>query len=126
MPGVAGSGRSHLNRTLVPTRLGELAALEHTVCSHPGAAELPRAGLDAKTNALVQLAALLAVGSSGVAHGRFVRRALDSGASTGDVLGTMTTIAPILGLGRLVTATPKVALGLGYDVDAGLEGLFES
>jgi hypothetical protein len=35
----------------------------------------------------------------------------------------MTTIAPILGLGRLVAATPKIALGLGYDIDAALEGL---
>jgi alkylhydroperoxidase/carboxymuconolactone decarboxylase family protein YurZ len=115
-----------VNSTLIPARLGELATLEHAVSS--SLIDWPRperacSGLDEKTNALLRLAAVVAVGSSGRCHGLFVRRALDAGAAVEEVLGTMTTIAPILGLGRLVAATPKIALGLGYDIDAALEGL---
>ena len=115
-----------MNSTLVPARLSELASLEQAVSSSfigGPRPERPRSGLDEKTNALLRLAAVLAVGSSSVCHGVFVRRALHAGAAVEEVLGTMTTISPILGLGRLVAATPKIALGLGYDIDAALETL---
>ena len=107
-------------------RLGELAALPAAIGASPtddGPAERPRRELNPKADALVQVAALIAVGSSCVCHRRVVRRALDSGATADDVLGTMTATAPIVGVGRLVSAVPKIALALGYDVDAAFEQL---
>ncbi len=36
-------------------------------------------------------------------------------------MGTLITIAPIIGLARAVSAAPELALPIGYDIDAALE-----
>jgi hypothetical protein len=46
---------------------------------------------------------------------------LASGASIDEIVGTMIAVAPTVGLTRVVSAAPELALALGYDVDAALE-----
>ena len=79
------------------------------------------AGLDPKTQALVRLGGLVAMGAaSGSCHWA-ADAALDAGATAEDVVGTLVAVAPICGLARVIGATPEVALAIGYDIDQAFE-----
>ena len=89
-------------------------------------AERPRSpcvcpGLDPRTATLVRLGALVALGAGTAYYRATVTSAMSEGVSVDEVIATLMAIAPTVGLARLVSATPSVALGLGYDVDAALE-----
>ena len=77
--------------------------------------------LDPRTAALVQVAALAAIGSPAICLEWSTTRALAAGATEDEVTGVLLAIAPVAGLGRVVTAVPGVADGLGYDIEAALE-----
>ena len=47
--------------------------------------------------------------------------AVDEAPAVEAVLGTMVAVAPVVGLARLVSAAPALALALGYDVEDALE-----
>ena len=79
--------------------------------------------LDSKTHALVRLSALLAVDAAPSSYQSSVEAALAAGASVDEVVGTVIAVAPTVGLARVVSAAPELALALGYDVDAALEAL---
>jgi hypothetical protein len=53
------------------------------------------------------------------------RRQLDGSRRTGatfdEIVGCLIAVAPVVGLARVVSAAPELALALGYDVDAALE-----
>ena len=77
--------------------------------------------LDPKSHALVRLGALPA---SDAAHGSYqasVEAAPAAGASPDEIVGVLIAVAPVVGLARVVSAAPDLALALGYDVDAALE-----
>ena len=77
--------------------------------------------LDPRTAALLQVAALVAVGSPAVCLEWSASRALAAGASEDEIAEVLLVIAPVAGLGRVVAAAPEVAAALGYDVAAALE-----
>jgi len=77
--------------------------------------------LDPKTAALLQVAASVAIGSPTVSLEWSASRALAAGASEDEIADVLLAIAPVAGLGRVVTAAPDVAIALGYDVAAALE-----
>ena len=79
--------------------------------------------LDPRTAALLQVAALVAVGSPAVCLEWSASRALAAGASEDEIAEVLLVIAPVAGLGRVVAAAPEVAAALGYDVAAALEEL---
>jgi 4-carboxymuconolactone decarboxylase len=81
------------------------------------------AGLDRKAQALARLAALVALDASGVSYSWAAEAALDMGATAEEVVGTLIAVAPITGLARVVSATPAVALAIGYDIDQAFEAL---
>jgi 4-carboxymuconolactone decarboxylase len=80
-------------------------------------------GLDERTAALAGFAVLLAQRASATAYRDCVDRALAAGASVDDVIDTLKVVAPSVGLARVVSAAPDVALALGYDIDGALEAL---
>jgi 4-carboxymuconolactone decarboxylase len=82
---------------------------------------VPAPGLDHKTDALVRLAALIAAGASPTSYRLSVDASMEAGATVEEVLGTLLAVAPTVGLARLVSATPRLALAVGYDIDAALE-----
>ncbi len=45
-----------------------------------------------------------------------------AGATDDEIVGVLIAVAPTVGLPRVVSAAPCVALALGYDVEAALEG----
>jgi hypothetical protein len=71
--------------------------------------------------ALLLLGATVAIGSSAVCLEWSTGRALGAGASEEEIAEVLLAIAPVAGLGRIVSAAPDVATALGYDVEAALE-----
>lgn len=79
--------------------------------------------LDANLEALVRLAALIAVDAGPCVIDAAVTAALAAGASPGDVVDVLLMVAPCVGSARVVGAAPHVAQALGYDVMGALERL---
>ena len=77
--------------------------------------------LDQKTQALVRLGASLAIDAAPSSYQANVEVALAAGASIDEIVGTLIAVGPTIGLARVVSAAPELALALGYDVDAALE-----
>jgi alkylhydroperoxidase/carboxymuconolactone decarboxylase family protein YurZ len=81
------------------------------------------AALDPKTAALIVVAVAVAIGSSSFCLQWSAGRALAAGASEDEIADVLLAIAPVAGLGRVVTAAPELAIALGYDVEAALEAI---
>ena len=80
-------------------------------------------GLDPKTQALVRLGGLVAIGAAPLSYHWAAQAALDAGATAEDVVGALVAVAPISGLARVISAIPEVALAIGYDLDQAFEAL---
>jgi 4-carboxymuconolactone decarboxylase len=74
--------------------------------------------LDPKTAALLQLGVSVAIGSSAVCLEWSAARALAAGATK--IADVLLAIAPVAGMGRVVSAAPRVATALDYDIEAAL------
>ena len=79
--------------------------------------------IDEPTAALLRLAATIAVDAAPSSFQHAVAHALASGATTDEIVATLEAVTPVTGAARVVACAPKVALALGYDVDAALERL---
>jgi 4-carboxymuconolactone decarboxylase len=77
--------------------------------------------LDSRIVALVRVAALVAIDGPSPAFDAAVSVALAAGATPDDIVDTMIAIGPTIGSAHLVSAAPKLAMALGYDVGADLE-----
>lgn len=77
--------------------------------------------LDAKTVALLQVGACVAIGSPAVCLEWSTGRALAAGANEDEITAVLLAIASVAGLGRVVAAAPDVGTALGYDVELSLE-----
>ena len=77
--------------------------------------------LDQKTHALARLSASLAVDAAPISYQSSVGLAMTAGATVDEIVGCLISVAPVIGLARVVSAAPELALALGYDVDAALE-----
>ena len=123
--GLAGGERSVMGQTpRFRETLRKLAMIdERFVTGQAGLgldqAQLP--ALDAKTAALLQVGASVAIGSPAVCLEWSAGRALAAGASEDEIADALLAIAPVAGLGRVAGAAPHVAIALGYDVEAALE-----
>ena len=79
-------------------------------------------GLDARSYALVRLGAIVAAGAASVTYQWATEAALSAGATDDEIIGTLVTVAPLVGTGRIVSAASDIAISLGYPVEAALEG----
>jgi alkylhydroperoxidase/carboxymuconolactone decarboxylase family protein YurZ len=79
--------------------------------------------IDEKTAALVRLAATVAVDAAPASFQHAVALALASGATNEEIVASLEAVTPVTGTARVVGCAPKVALALGYDVEAALEDL---
>jgi 4-carboxymuconolactone decarboxylase len=73
--------------------------------------------LDARTQALIRLGALLSIGASTVSLRRTVELAAAAGASDDEMLGVLLAIAPAVGHARVVGVAPHLGLALGYNLE---------
>ena len=79
--------------------------------------------LEPRTQALVRLGGLVAMGAAPLSYHWAAEAALDAGATAEDVVGTLIAVAPISGLARVISATSEVAMAIGYDLDQAFETL---
>lgn len=105
------------SNTLLALALGESGVLGD-------AAELREqfradSGLDAKTFALVKIAALVALDAAPASYLVQVQAALDAGAAAREILGVLTAVAPQAGLARVVSAAPEIMIALGLELPTG-------
>ena len=84
---------------------------------------LARVGIDERTAALVRVAATIAVDAAPSSFQHAVALALAAGATSDEIVASLEAVTPVTGAARVVQCAPKVALALGYDVDAALERL---
>jgi 4-carboxymuconolactone decarboxylase len=75
--------------------------------------------LDAKTFALVKIAALVALDAAPASYLFQVRAALDVGATASEILGVLTAVAPQTGMPRVVAAAPEIMIALGLELPFG-------
>jgi 4-carboxymuconolactone decarboxylase len=80
-------------------------------------------GLDPKVHAMVRLGALLALDAAPASYQWVVGAALASGATLDEIVGVLIAVAPTVGVARVVSAAPELALALGYDIDTAIERL---
>ncbi len=74
--------------------------------------------LDAKTFALVKIAALVALDAAPASYLWQVGAALKAGAQPREILGVLTAVAPQTGMPRVVAAAPEIMLALGLELPA--------
>ena len=79
--------------------------------------------VDQKTRALACIAAYVALGASAETYGRAVAAAVARGASPEEIIGVLYAVAPAVGIARVVTAAPRLAAAMGYDIDRAIEYL---
>ena len=77
--------------------------------------------LDAKTHALVRLGALVAIDAATPSYMEAISAARPHGATDDEFVGVLVAVIAAVGAGRVVSAAPKFALALGYDVGRALE-----
>ena len=77
--------------------------------------------VDARTAALLRVAATVAVDAAPSSFQHAVALALAAGATSNEIVACLEAVTPVTGAARVVQCAPKIALALGYDVDAALE-----
>ena len=77
--------------------------------------------IDERTAALVRVGATIAVDAAPASFQHAIALALAAGATSDQIVASLEAVAPVTGAARVVQCAPKVALALGYDVDAALE-----
>ncbi len=83
--------------------------------------DLGSEALDGRTGSLVRLAALIVADADAPAYQCAVGEALGAGASPDQITAVLLGVARVAGSSIVMSAAPKIALALGYDVDAALE-----
>jgi alkylhydroperoxidase/carboxymuconolactone decarboxylase family protein YurZ len=101
--------------------LRRLALNDENVVRSAVGAETPSlsggSDLDAKTDALVRLAALLSIGAATCSCRVAVELARAGGATDAELVGVLVAVAPAVGGARVVSAAPRLALAIDYDVE---------
>ncbi|MGO9248096.1 MAG: carboxymuconolactone decarboxylase family protein [Solirubrobacteraceae bacterium] len=73
-------------------------------------------GLDARTYALVKIAALIALDAPPVSYAWQIGNALEEGVTPEDVLGVLRAVAFQVGGPKVVAAAPEIMLALGLEL----------
>jgi hypothetical protein len=81
------------------------------------AAPISAPTLDARTEALVQLAGFLASGAPTASCRVAVDRARAACVAEDEIVSVLVAIAPALGAARLVATVPALALAIDYDLE---------
>ena|SRR5664279_1181197 len=84
-------------------------------------AQLESSVLDARTFALVKIAALIALDAPSASYAWQVGNALGEGASPEEIVAVLAAVAPQVGMPRVVAAAPEVMLALGLALPEGAE-----
>lgn len=75
------------------------------------------------TASLLRIAVLIAMDGAIPAYQREVNTAIAAGATVEDVIGVLSAVTSVVGSALAMSAAPRLAMALGYDVDGDLEQL---
>jgi 4-carboxymuconolactone decarboxylase len=102
------------HETLSGISAGDASILETSI----GLRELNResSGLDARTFALVKIAALVALDAPPASYAWQVGNAVADGVTPEEILGVLRAVAPQVGGPRVVAAAPEIMVALGLDL----------
>ena len=89
----------------------------------PRGAGADESGLDARSRALVQIAALVAVDAAPPSYMSVADEALEAGVTYEELVGSLIVVMPVVGVPRVVSAAPSLGLAIGYDVGDALEAV---
>ncbi len=78
---------------------------------------LDTSGLDAKTYAMVKIAALVSLDAPPASYAWQVSLAPESGVTEADMLGVLVALAPTIGFARIASAARKLSFALGYQIE---------
>jgi alkylhydroperoxidase/carboxymuconolactone decarboxylase family protein YurZ len=76
-------------------------------------------GLDARSFALVKIAALIALDAPPASYLWQVANALDAGATPAELVGVLRAVAPQVGGPKVVAAAPELMIALGLSLPEG-------
>lgn len=85
-------------------------------------ASIEASGLDARSLALVRLAALVAVDAPPASYLLNLGAAAEAGIELEDIRDTLAAVAPIVGTPHVVSATGRIARALGVALEMAEEG----
>lgn len=99
------------HEVLTGISVGDVSILDTAI----GMRELGRevTGLDARTYALVKIAALIALDAPPASYAWQIGNALDEGVTPEDILGVLRAVAFQVGGPKVVAAAPEIMLALG-------------
>jgi 4-carboxymuconolactone decarboxylase len=107
------------HQTLSGIATGDVSLLDEVLGLRD--AQIASSALDARTFALVKIAALIALDAPPASYAWQVANALGGGASPEEIVAVLTAVAPQVGLPRVVAAAPQVMLALGLALPEGTE-----
>ncbi len=107
------------HQTLSGVATGDVTLLDEALGLRE--AQLERTGLDARTFALVKIAALIALDAPPASYAWQVANALSDGATPEDILAVLRAVAPQVGGPRVVAAAPEIMVALGLALPEGTE-----
>jgi hypothetical protein len=99
--------------------IGEPSFLEHL--GDAGGRDRAVRILDARTEALLRISALIAIDAPASSYRSVVEAAQRAGARLDDLLAVLLAVSGTVGSARVISAAPRIALAAGYDVEAALE-----
>lgn len=102
------------HQTLSGISSGDMDMLENAI----GLRELnlEGSGLDARTFALVKIAALVALDAPPASYAWQIGNALAEGVTPEEILGVLRAVAPQVGGPKVIAAAPEIMLALGLDL----------
>lgn len=96
-------------------RLRRFCVDDPTLAAEPGGRWT--AVLDARTTALVRIAALIASSAPAPSMRSAIDEAVAAGVSLGEIMAVLDSIVSVVGRPRAVAAAPRIAAALGYADD---------
>ena len=97
--------------------LNDEATAEAVLRTGVGAGGGALCALDAKTHAFVRLAGLIATEAAPASYEWAVATAIAAGATEDELVEVLVALAPIVGLVRVNSAAPDLAVALGFDAE---------
>ena len=96
------------------------ASLLPSIHGHHGG-DAAQSVLDERTEALVRVGALVALDAPESSYLAAVESAFLAGVTLDELVAVLTTVAGSVGSARVVSAAPRLAMAVGYDIERAIE-----
>ena len=105
------------HQTLASISSGDVDILETAIGLREANREITH--LDARTFAMVKIAAIIALDAPPASYAWQIANALEDGVTPEEILGVLAAVAPQVGGPKVIAAAPEIMLALGLSLDEG-------